>query len=54
MVFMVKLGEMHPCSFDLFIFHLRRMSQYQEDTKEDVLTRAEKLQREGWESYLNP
>ncbi|XP_056169439.1 phosphoribosylaminoimidazole carboxylase, chloroplastic isoform X6 [Syzygium oleosum] len=33
---------------------LVRMSQYQEDTKEDVLTKAEKLQREGWESYLNP
>lgn len=33
---------------------LARMSQYQEDTKEDVLTKAEKLQREGWESYLNP
>lgn len=33
---------------------LARMSQYQEDTRDDVLTKAEKLQKDGWESYLNP
>ncbi|KAJ6883820.1 phosphoribosylaminoimidazole carboxylase [Populus alba x Populus x berolinensis] len=33
---------------------LARMSQYQEDTRDDVLKRAEKLQTDGWESYLNP
>nr|CAN83526.1 hypothetical protein VITISV_024806 [Vitis vinifera] len=31
-----------------------RMSQYQEDTKDDVLVKAEKLEKDGWESYLNP
>ncbi|KAG5232660.1 Phosphoribosylaminoimidazole carboxylase family protein [Salix suchowensis] len=30
-----------------------RMSQYQEDTRDDVLKKAEKLQTDGWESYLN-
>ncbi|GMY10442.1 phosphoribosylaminoimidazole carboxylase, chloroplastic isoform X1 [Fagus crenata] len=33
---------------------LARMSQYQEDTRNDVLTKAEKLEKDGWESYLNP
>ncbi|XP_041022031.1 phosphoribosylaminoimidazole carboxylase, chloroplastic-like isoform X1 [Juglans microcarpa x Juglans regia] len=33
---------------------LARMSQYQEDTKNDVLKKAEKLEKDGWESYLNP
>ncbi|CAK7341021.1 unnamed protein product [Dovyalis caffra] len=33
---------------------LARMSQYQEDTRDDVLKKAEKLQTDGWESYLNP
>ncbi|KAH8491133.1 hypothetical protein H0E87_023319 [Populus deltoides] len=33
---------------------LARMSQYQEDTRDDVLKKAEKLQTNGWESYLNP
>ncbi|XWS58377.1 hypothetical protein CRYUN_Cryun08bG0029000 [Craigia yunnanensis] len=33
---------------------LTRMSQYQEDTRDDVLTKAEKLQKDGWEAYLNP
>ncbi|KAG6700586.1 phosphoribosylaminoimidazole carboxylase, chloroplastic-like isoform X1 [Carya illinoinensis] len=33
---------------------LARMSQYQEDTKNDVLKKAEKLENDGWESYLNP
>ncbi|XWS64726.1 hypothetical protein CRYUN_Cryun05aG0028600 [Craigia yunnanensis] len=33
---------------------LARMSQYQEDTRDDVLTKAEKLQKDGWEAYLNP
>lgn len=32
---------------------LARMRQYQEDTRNDVLTKAEKLEKEGWESYLN-
>lgn len=31
-----------------------RMTQYQEDTRDEVLAKAEKLQRDGWESYLNP
>ncbi|KAI8031605.1 hypothetical protein LOK49_LG01G00229 [Camellia lanceoleosa] len=31
-----------------------RMSQYQEDTKNDVLVKAEKLEKDGWETYLNP
>ena len=30
------------------------MSQYLEDIKDDVLTKAEKLEKDGWESYLNP
>ena len=30
------------------------MSQYQEDTKDEVLVKAEKLQKDDWESYLNP
>ncbi|KDP23690.1 hypothetical protein JCGZ_23523 [Jatropha curcas] len=33
---------------------LARMSQYQEDTRDEVLKKAEKLQNDGWESYLNP
>ncbi|CAN0892839.1 Phosphoribosylaminoimidazole carboxylase, chloroplastic (Fragment) [Linum grandiflorum] len=33
---------------------LARMSQYQEDTRNDVLNKAGKLQSQGWESYLNP
>ncbi|XP_062145041.1 phosphoribosylaminoimidazole carboxylase, chloroplastic-like isoform X2 [Alnus glutinosa] len=33
---------------------LARMSQYQEDTRNGVLTKAEKLEKDGWESYLNP
>ncbi|KAK7842870.1 phosphoribosylaminoimidazole carboxylase [Quercus suber] len=33
---------------------LARMSQYQEDTRNDVLRKAEKLEKDGWESYLNP
>jgi hypothetical protein len=35
-------------------FLICRMSQYQEDTRDDVLKKAEKLQTDGWESYLNP
>jgi phosphoribosylaminoimidazole carboxylase len=36
-------------------FHIIcRMSQYQEDTRNGVLTKAEKLEKDGWESYLNP
>ncbi|XP_050226054.1 phosphoribosylaminoimidazole carboxylase, chloroplastic isoform X1 [Mercurialis annua] len=31
-----------------------RMTQYQEDTRDEVMKKAEKLQRDGWESYLNP
>ncbi|XP_017192064.2 phosphoribosylaminoimidazole carboxylase, chloroplastic-like isoform X3 [Malus domestica] len=38
------------CDADL----VSRMTQYQEDTRDEVLTKAEKLQRDGWESYLNP
>lgn len=30
-----------------------RMSQYLEDTKNDVLVKAEKLEKDGWETYLN-
>ncbi|KAL5566914.1 hypothetical protein UlMin_030078 [Ulmus minor] len=30
-----------------------RMSQYQEDMKNEVLLKAEKLAKNGWESYLN-
>ncbi|GAV66765.1 AIRC domain-containing protein/ATP-grasp domain-containing protein [Cephalotus follicularis] len=33
---------------------LARMSQYLEDTRDDVLIKSEKLQKDGWESYLNP
>ncbi|KAK9996838.1 hypothetical protein SO802_021524 [Lithocarpus litseifolius] len=33
---------------------LARMSRYQEDTRNDVLRKAEKLEKDGWESYLNP
>ncbi|KAG5224048.1 phosphoribosylaminoimidazole carboxylase [Salix suchowensis] len=33
---------------------LARMSQYQEDTRDDVMKKAEKLQTDGWETYLNP
>ncbi|XVF31058.1 hypothetical protein REPUB_Repub16aG0112700 [Reevesia pubescens] len=33
---------------------LSRMSQYQEDTRDDVLRKAEKLEKDGWEAYLNP
>ncbi|KAJ6349276.1 hypothetical protein OIU77_006794 [Salix suchowensis] len=33
---------------------LARMSQYQEDTRDDVMKKAEKLQIDGWETYLNP
>uniref|UniRef100_A0A7N2L5Q3 phosphoribosylaminoimidazole carboxylase n=1 Tax=Quercus lobata TaxID=97700 RepID=A0A7N2L5Q3_QUELO len=33
---------------------LARMSQYQEDTRNDVLRNAEKLKKDGWVSYLNP
>ncbi|KAM3705241.1 hypothetical protein ACJW31_03G065900 [Castanea mollissima] len=33
---------------------LARMSPYQEDTRNDVLRKAEKLEKDGWESYLNP
>ncbi|KAG5549806.1 hypothetical protein RHGRI_014944 [Rhododendron griersonianum] len=39
-----------------FIMHaLRsvRMSQYLEDTKNDVLVKAKKLEKDGWETYLN-
>ncbi|RXI02022.1 hypothetical protein DVH24_015371 [Malus domestica] len=38
------------CDADL----VSRMTQYQEDTRDEVLTKAEKLQKDGWESYLNP
>ncbi|KAL6989142.1 phosphoribosylaminoimidazole carboxylase [Sarracenia purpurea var. burkii] len=31
-----------------------RMSQYLEDTKNDVQAKAEKLEKDGWETYLNP
>ncbi|KAI4384085.1 hypothetical protein MLD38_009852 [Melastoma candidum] len=33
---------------------LARMSQYQEDTRDEVIAKADKLEKEGWESYLNP
>ncbi|KAJ6744389.1 hypothetical protein OIU79_030671 [Salix purpurea] len=33
---------------------LARMSQYQEDTRDNVMKKAEKLQTDGWETYLNP
>uniref|UniRef100_A0A2P2KDT4 phosphoribosylaminoimidazole carboxylase n=1 Tax=Rhizophora mucronata TaxID=61149 RepID=A0A2P2KDT4_RHIMU len=33
---------------------LARMSQYQEDTRNEVMEKAEKLQVDGWESYLSP
>nr|KYP74487.1 hypothetical protein KK1_007170 [Cajanus cajan] len=32
---------------------LSRMSQYQEDQKEIVLSKGDKLSKHGWESYLN-
>ncbi|KAB2058941.1 hypothetical protein ES319_A11G267900v1 [Gossypium barbadense] len=32
---------------------LARMNQYQEDTRDHVLTKAEKLRKDGWEVYLN-
>ncbi|KAL1151144.1 hypothetical protein V6Z11_A09G021700 [Gossypium hirsutum] len=32
---------------------LARMNQYQEDTRDYVLTKAEKLRKDGWEAYLN-
>ncbi|KAL6140152.1 hypothetical protein ACLB2K_058453 [Fragaria x ananassa] len=35
---------------DLFV----RISQYQEDTKSEILAEDEKLQKIGCESYLNP
>ncbi|WCJ43853.1 phosphoribosylaminoimidazole carboxylase putative / AIR carboxylase putative [Euphorbia peplus] len=33
---------------------LARMSQYQDDTRDEVLKKADKLESDGWESYLNP
>jgi phosphoribosylaminoimidazole carboxylase len=30
-----------------------RMAQYQEDTRDEVLVKADKLQNGGWENYLN-
>ncbi|KAM7251537.1 hypothetical protein ACFE04_023420 [Oxalis oulophora] len=33
---------------------LARMAQYLEDTRDEVLVKADKLQKEGWESYLSP
>ncbi|KAK6919790.1 ATP-grasp fold, ATP-dependent carboxylate-amine ligase-type [Dillenia turbinata] len=30
-----------------------RVAQYQEDTKNDVLVKAEKLEKVGWQAYLN-
>ncbi|KAL0740295.1 hypothetical protein Bca4012_081808 [Brassica carinata] len=30
-----------------------RMSQYQEDMREENMVKGEKLERQGWESYLN-
>lgn len=30
-----------------------RMQQYMDDVRDDVMTKAEKLQKDGWESYLN-
>lgn len=32
---------------------LCRMSQYQEDQKEIVMSKGDKLEKHGWESYLN-
>ncbi|XP_027366407.1 phosphoribosylaminoimidazole carboxylase, chloroplastic-like isoform X3 [Abrus precatorius] len=32
---------------------LSRMSQYQENQREDVLRKGNKLEKNGWESYLN-
>ncbi|XP_061348391.1 phosphoribosylaminoimidazole carboxylase, chloroplastic-like isoform X2 [Gastrolobium bilobum] len=32
---------------------LSRMSQYQEDQKENVLMKGDKLEKHGWKSYLN-
>jgi phosphoribosylaminoimidazole carboxylase len=34
-------------------FTTRRMSQYQEDQKESVLKKGDRLEKLGWESYLN-
>ena len=34
------------------IIHFR-LSQYQEDMKRSVLVKAEKLEGEGWERYLD-
>jgi hypothetical protein len=34
-------------------FTTRRMSQYQEDQKESVLNKGDRLEKLGWESYLN-
>ncbi|KAM6577066.1 hypothetical protein CsatB_028903 [Cannabis sativa] len=31
-----------------------RMSQYQDDMRNEVLVKTEKLEKVGWESYLNP
>ncbi|GAB4855377.1 hypothetical protein Ancab_024000 [Ancistrocladus abbreviatus] len=31
-----------------------RMAQYLEDTKDEVLVKAERLEKDGWEAYLTP
>ncbi|GAB2221320.1 hypothetical protein Droror1_Dr00012495 [Drosera rotundifolia] len=31
-----------------------RMTQYMDDVRDDVLDKGEKLEKEGWEKYLNP
>ncbi|GAB2299115.1 hypothetical protein Dimus_033187, partial [Dionaea muscipula] len=31
-----------------------RMDQYVEDMRDNVLKKAERLEKEGWEEYLNP
>lgn len=46
----LALYVLHLLTWDLLFC---RMRQYQEDTRNDVLTKAEKLEKEGWESYLN-
>nr|POE91903.1 phosphoribosylaminoimidazole carboxylase, chloroplastic [Quercus suber] len=47
-LFAVRMMGIHDADL------LARMSQYQEDTRNDVLRKAEKLEKDGWESYLNP
>lgn len=36
-----------------WFYTMCRMSQYLEDTKDDVLKKGKKLENDGWEAYLN-